>query len=372
MGRVPRTTIWNIPELTSIKHRILRGYLERWFPDVLQQHERIYLLDGFSGPGEYTKGELGSPLIAVDVLHHCRTYSEQQRQTTFVFIEEKQTRCNYLRGLLEGRIPSQSDTMHFEYSIECGEFVRTLSTWIEALEKAQSSFPPLFAFLDPFGFSDIPMSTIGRIMQHQHGEILLTFMYEPINRFLSHPNKLIQRHLTTVFGSEQWISIDLNGDREQQICDLYRTQLCTLGKASYVCMFRLKHRKNATDYFLIFCTHNLKSIEKMKEIFWQIDPVCGYTYSVQKQGKDNRQLFLPLLEPDYSVLTEQLVSHFGGSTISMCTLEEYILAETAFPRRGYREHALCPLECASRISVISPNPARKQGEYGATDLICFI
>jgi three-Cys-motif partner protein len=43
---------------------------------------------------------------------------------------------------------------------------------------------PTFAFLDPFGFSHMPIHLIERIVRNSRCEGLITFMYEEINRFL--------------------------------------------------------------------------------------------------------------------------------------------------------------------------------------------
>jgi hypothetical protein len=134
MSHAPRTTIWDIPELTSIKHRILRGYLERWLPDVLQKHERIYLLDGFCGPGEYTGGEIGSPPIAIDVLHRCTSADpELQRKIRLVFIDEDYRRCDYLYDLLEERKRCQPAIANLSYCIERGHCIRKLDTRLTGL-----------------------------------------------------------------------------------------------------------------------------------------------------------------------------------------------------------------------------------------------
>ncbi|GAC1365545.1 MAG: hypothetical protein NVS2B12_19980 [Ktedonobacteraceae bacterium] len=105
-------------------------------------------------------------------------------------------------------------------------------------------------------------------------------MYEEINRFLSHLDQKIQRRFTRLFETEQWQSINLPGDREQQVCDLYRIQLQTVeGNTKYVCMFRIKNLNNATDYFLVFGTQKLENLEKMKDVFWEIDPYNDHTFA---------------------------------------------------------------------------------------------
>jgi hypothetical protein len=137
-------------------------------------------------------------------------------------------------------------------------------------------------------------------------------------------------------------------------------------------MFRLMNQQNATDYFLVFCTHQREHLEKMKDIFWEVDPVCGYTFSIFEHEQRQRRPHLFPPEPDYDVLKRQLLFDFCGITTSICALEEYILMETPFRRIGYKEHVLKPLELASHISITSTNPHRRPGEYTEGDLIHFL
>ena len=62
------TTIWDKQPHTRAKHEILRRYLDAWLPIMSRYNERLLILDGFAGPGEYTDGSDGSPLIAVNAL----------------------------------------------------------------------------------------------------------------------------------------------------------------------------------------------------------------------------------------------------------------------------------------------------------------
>lgn len=200
--RAPRTITWKRPELTTIKHCILRGYLEQWLPEVLQRCQSAYIVDGFCGPGNYTGGEPGSPLIAIDVLHRCISADpELLHKAKLVFIDEDDRRCNYLYDLIERKKRYQPALANLIPRIECGPCVRKLDRCLTRLEKWYALLPPMFVLLDPFGFSDIPMSIIGRVMKHPQSEVLITFMYEETNRFLSFPDESMQCHLTDLFGT---------------------------------------------------------------------------------------------------------------------------------------------------------------------------
>ncbi len=91
----PRTTIWELEPHTAAKHEILRRYLQAWAPILSQGNfPHIVFVDGFAGPGRYSHGEEGSPIIAI------RAVVEQPRpikaQVDFHFIELDPRRSEHL------------------------------------------------------------------------------------------------------------------------------------------------------------------------------------------------------------------------------------------------------------------------------------
>jgi len=70
---VPEDTIWPIEPHTSAKHQILRKYLDAWLPILGRHNSRIVYIDGFAGPGEYSGGEPGSPIIALEAAYAPRS-----------------------------------------------------------------------------------------------------------------------------------------------------------------------------------------------------------------------------------------------------------------------------------------------------------
>lgn len=343
----PEETVWEIFELTPTKHRILRTYLEWWFPTMLRSHERIHLIDGFSGPGEYTGGEPGSPLVAIDALMNSVSDCSLQHNVISWFIDVNEKRRSHLHSLLRKRTCRYPVLPSLPYFVKSGTFVEVMDKHLSIVETQQSMLPPTFTFIDPFGVTDTPISIIARLMRHPHNEVLITFMYEGANRCLAHPDKQTQRHLTTLLGTEQWRCIDLAKNREEQICALYCAQLQTIGNATYVCMFHLKSHQNRTDYCLVFGTHRLASLEKMKDIFWEIDPLEGDTFMLNA-NRDQPTLF----PQRHSVeLAEQLLCHFKGRDTNLSEVEKYILVHTRF-RRKDRENALRYLEQTSSIAMI--------------------
>ena len=62
----PKSTVWDLSPHTKAKHGILKRYLQAWTPVLsLGGFPDIIYIAGFAGPGRYSKGEDGSPVIAL-------------------------------------------------------------------------------------------------------------------------------------------------------------------------------------------------------------------------------------------------------------------------------------------------------------------
>jgi three-Cys-motif partner protein len=72
----------------------------------------------------------------------------------------------------------------------------------EYLEQQMDRLAPTFAFIDPFGWTGMPMQLIARLLNHPSCEVFINLMVGFINRFVTHPwqggnmNELFDRTLT--------------------------------------------------------------------------------------------------------------------------------------------------------------------------------
>src|SRR5262249_11722223 len=67
---------------TQVKHEILAAYLSSYFQIVGKTNKDLLYIDGFAGPGTYTKADTkvifdGSPLLALKLIASHRTFSEK-------------------------------------------------------------------------------------------------------------------------------------------------------------------------------------------------------------------------------------------------------------------------------------------------------
>lgn len=180
----PRTTQWPIEPHTQAKHLILARYLKAWLPIMASFNGRILYIDAFAGPGRYSKGEEGSPLISLKILLDNPLFQSASRKcnAVFFFIEEDKERANALKEELKQMIADRPLPRWVEYNIIQGEFAPEMTKILTAIEQDGKLLAPTFAFIDPFGYSGVPLEVIARIARNPRCECLITFVYESIVR----------------------------------------------------------------------------------------------------------------------------------------------------------------------------------------------
>ena len=104
----PKTTKWAMEPHTRAKHEVLMRYLLAWFPIMGQKFPQIMYIDGFAGPGRYSGGEAGSPIIAIEA---ALTHRERiEGQLLFRFMEKRQDRADMLIEVVDDmKLPSNFD-----------------------------------------------------------------------------------------------------------------------------------------------------------------------------------------------------------------------------------------------------------------------
>ena len=185
--------LWERKPHTGAKHDILRRYLDAWFPILASWNERVGFIDGFAGPGEYLGGEPGSPTIALDAaLSHTSDLS--RAELFFAFVESERARHEHLNGLLD----RTERPPHVEWQAVHGEF----DDVIDDLRRKVGVHNPMFIMIDPFGVKGVHYKTIEKLGSSEKTEVLISFMYEPITRWLSSPE--FASHLDAIFGTPDW------------------------------------------------------------------------------------------------------------------------------------------------------------------------
>ena len=360
---VPSDTTWQIEPHTAAKHQILRKYLDAWLPILGTYNKRIVYVDGFSGPGEYSGGEPGSPIIALEA---ARTHRANLRgELVFHFIEERDDRADHLESKI-ARLPLPA---HFKVKVERGTFADKLGKTLEELDADRSQIPPTFALIDPFGFSGIPYALVQRLLSKNKCEVLITIMVESINRWLEHPDDSIRAHIIETFGTDEAIKIaEGTGDRATALKNLYHRQLNRAAK--FVRYFEMRDRNGRVVYYLFFATNNSIGHLKMKEAMWKVDPLGDFTFS---DSTDPNQTLLFTARSTAPLAADLAAKFRGAGQIRVKRAEEYVQDHTAYLRKHMGE-ALGQLETGGKLKVAefkSDGKKRRAKTYPNEALVTF-
>jgi three-Cys-motif partner protein len=338
---------------------------------------RIVFVDGFAGPGRYAGGEDGSPIIALKALldhPHFKT-PHRRAEVVFLFIEEDKERAAALEDAISGLAKERPFPSWLKYEVVHGEFAPNLDLVLDDVEQAGGTIAPTFAFIDPFGFSGLPLATVARLTKNPRCEVLINFSLESINRFLEHPDERVTRNFDDLFGTTDWrnVTATLQGTREEGLVQLYQERLIRAGGLAYVRTFQMLNEKNRTEYVLVFGTNNLTGLSKMKEAMWRADPERGLSFS---DRTDPAQMVL-LATGGEAGLAEVLARQFRGQGfVRIEEIERFVLVGTPYSEKMHlKRRTLAPMERESppRIEARRPEGSRaRAGTYPAGTTVRFL
>lgn len=359
-------TVWDLESHTRAKHAILERYLKAWMPILSHAgFPEILYIDGFAGPGEYSKGEDGSPIISLKTaLGYDPPLSAKFH---FLFVEKDKNRAENLKSIIDGfALPRNFEVVVEPETTFEEAFVRHHGR----LTQLGRRMPPTFAFIDPFGWKGVPFAIVEKIMRHASCEVFINFMYEEINRFLGHPDQV--ENFNSYFGTDLWsqiVGIETPRERNRQLHDLYVEQLRGAAGVQFVRSFEMRNERDVTDYFLFYATNSRIGLQKMKEAMWKIDEFGEFSFS---DATNQDQFVLFEKSPDFGYLRKQIVARFSTQPATIREIEDFVLMETAFRETHYKRQVLAPLEKDGTLEIVSASPNRRKGQYGDPNMIILL
>jgi len=224
---------------TAAKLKILSEYLQAWFPIVGRSpiFDRVIYIDGFAGPGRYKQGEDGSPIIALKVA--IGAMNDQIRKPfEFHFVERHRRVAAALKDNIKDlQQRHQEGLENIQVFVHREKLFR--AAYEEHIRPRLQAYPraAAFAFVDPFGWTGMPLSVMSELINRPGTEILVNFMFEEINRFINHPKQV--HNFDALFGCTEWRQAEsmAGGERKKFIVDLYRDQLSQRCGARHVRSF---------------------------------------------------------------------------------------------------------------------------------------
>ena len=347
-------TIWSADPHTLAKHKILSRYLDAWIPILSRTNPGGHALfvDAFAGPGEYSGGQPGSPLIA---LRTTRAAVEKLNTTFhFRFAEADIERCEALGSVLEREKESLSHPRIKFSPPVCQDAATMISEFLDGVRGPK--LPSIF-FLDQFGYKDVPMSLLARLLSFQQCEVLTYLEVRKLSNFFTDKTKW--KTFDAAFGDDSWraaLTLEDGRKREVKIAAIYADALSRNAGAKFTWRFAMKGANNQIIYWLFFCTGNIRGLEEMKKAMLKVDDSGQFMFS-DFQGGDQLSMASHF---NGAWLSQDLILRFAGSDVTVQEVKEYVLTGT--PCVLFKK-SLGMLEREGRVQRLSGIPARRKGDF---------
>jgi three-Cys-motif partner protein len=353
-GSVP----WPCAEHTGAKHDIYKRYLERWFPILLagkNAYASVTYAEGFSGPGVYSGGEIGSPVIAMRAL--VEKVPPDKGVAKFAFVDDDPRCVTMLREQLIANFPERprnSDSMPLK--IVQG----TCKDQLEAtLDELAAWKQPIFANLDSWGNAPVPYELLQRLASNVSSEVIVTLLPQHFVRFVSEQGEAGDM----VFGGDpSWRRVvDMEpAAKSRHILTCYRSALHAAG-FPYLLDFELVDRRGQSLY-LVFGTGHRRGVEKMKDSLWEVDRTQGIGFRDPRD--EQAETLFDLEDAQLAPLTRLLEHKLRSSGPERVErLRDFALFETVY-RPEHVIAALKPLALAGRLHQDTTGPIRRASIVG--------
>jgi three-Cys-motif partner protein len=268
-------------------------------------------------------------------------------EVLFLFIEKDQKRLESLTKLVSNELKLETFKAHCLKD----DFLEIITQELDDLDSNQKTNAPIFAFIDPFGFSQVPYKVIERLLKRARTEVFIYFPRDHVNRFLEQES--VRHHIQALFGLDEIILPEGLVNRLEQVKQLYHNQLKKIAK--YVGSFTMKDMRNHPIYDLFFASNHIMGFTKMKEAMWAVDKSGGFSFS-DRINQNQVMLFQP--DPVEELVNLLKINGMGKTNVTFDELEKFFIENTNY-LSTHVKNALKRLEIEGVIECL---PLKKDGK----------
>ena len=251
-------------EQTYLKHFFLERYLERVAYNIFSFQNEFVYVDGFSGPWKSNdeKFEDTSFVIAINELRKIKTGFAERGKNVRI-------RCMFI----EKNSKTYSDLQHTTQSISdieiktvCGSFEDLIP---EIVNFVGTSFS--LVFINPTGWTGYGLKKITPLLKLR-GEVIINFMFDYINRFISNPRPETAHDYDPLYGDSYWYDeysdlVAHGASREDAVLGVYKQRVRAAGTFPHITSTRIKKPLHERAYFhLVYATRHWKGLVEFSEV----------------------------------------------------------------------------------------------------------
>lgn len=268
---------------SKAKVLLLQKYLEKYLNIIANDGftEKISIFDLFCGEGIYENDGEGSPVAILRTIKDLHFINKAKNKNIakidLYFNDKNEFKIQKLREkIIERKLHYEEfGKLNFR-SKDYKEIVSSLSTYIQNLKNEKA-----FVFIDPYGYKEIRVSEIKKLLQSKKSEVLLFLPTQFMYRFNEKgtPEALIEI-IDELIDIKEWKSSSSVYQFIEQFKDALKKYL---ENDFFVDTFTIE-KDAATVFCLFFFSSHIRGFEKMLETKWQIDDDEGKGWSYEKTG----------------------------------------------------------------------------------------
>lgn len=304
--------------LQYVKHRVIRQYLNGWFPKLGFWSGKILYVDTHAGRGKYRRGEEGSPLVALKTFleHKARDVILKKSEVRLLFIESNAENASALAQELK---PYEKAHPRITWSILKADSFDFLRTITDEFEKEHLRLAPSFVFVDPYGFK-VPYQVLRKIKSHPRSELFVNVMWRELDMAIQNP--ALETTVDEMFGCDDWRNIreGTESDRADATIQLLRKQI----GAKWATYIRMIGENARTRYFLLHLTDHEAGRDLMKDVMWSCCPDGGY---YARKNDNPRQQYLITPEPNLAPLQDWLIENLRQKELTWKQITDLLREE---------------------------------------------
>jgi three-Cys-motif partner protein len=296
--------------LQHVKHAIIREYLNGWFPKMTLGRwgsSRLLYIDTHAGRGKHLKGQLGSPLVALNTLlkHQSRDRMLRKTEVRFFFIERDEQNVAALKQELKAHAVPRDVFAEAEQ----GDCFQIIEHVVATFEKEGKQLAPGFFFVDPYGFK-LPGHLLRKLLTYPKVELFVNVIWRELDMAIRQAQagdaSGLTATLNSVFDGDGWkkICADDADARAEQCADLFRE----ISGARWGTHLRMLDN-GRVRYFLLHLTNHDAGRDLMKDCIWKACPDGGF-YASKSDNPRQRLLIQP--EPDLTPLRDWVKERLTG------------------------------------------------------------
>jgi three-Cys-motif partner protein len=330
--------------LQDVKQKLIRSYLQGWFPKLGLWAKKVIYFDTHAGRGKYSTGESGSPLTALETLlsHSYRDKLLAQSEVHFYFVEQDEDNLKTLNSLIEKLdIPKN---VHIRSA--CADCFDLMNDIVTDLKTRKAKMAPAFVFVDPFGFK-MPGELLKSLLEFEGVEVFLNLMWRELDMAMrGNHGAAMESTLSSIFCGDDWkqkVNSEQFDERADQAVNLLREKF-GVKWGTYI---RMLGDNSATRYLLVHFTNHDDGRELIKDSIWKVCPDGGF---YARKSDSHRQYILITPDPDLKPLELWVMERLAERNYSWTELLEQLRAEIW--RGPHLTKVLTSLRKAQKISTV--------------------